>query len=81
MGCNGTRIHTENFRYACVLKYSIVLTTARVELRWKLPVLYIVTFDKKQFHLSNDVHFFLLQEIQAINAVLMLFDLVWQIAV
>ncbi len=29
-------------------KYSIVLTIARVELHWKLPVLCIVTFDKKQ---------------------------------
>ncbi len=29
-------------------KYSNVLMTARVELHWKHPVLYIVTFDKKQ---------------------------------
>ncbi len=29
-------------------KYSLVLTTAQVELHWKLPVLYIVTFDNKQ---------------------------------
>ncbi len=36
-------------RCTCVLhKYSVVLTTAQVELLWKLPVLYIVTFDKKQ---------------------------------
>ncbi len=29
-------------------KYSVVLTTARVELHWRLPVLHIDTFDKKQ---------------------------------
>ncbi len=33
-------------RYACVPnKYSIVFTTVQVKLHWKLPVLYIVTFD------------------------------------
>ncbi len=50
LGCNGTCIRTENVRFGTHVpnKYSIVVTTAQVEFHWKLPVLYIATFDKKQ---------------------------------
>ncbi len=60
-------------RYACVPnKYSIVSTTARVELQWKLPFVYIVTYDKKQNIIFQTMSFF--QQIQTINVVLGLFD-------
>ncbi len=67
-------------RCACVpSKYSIVLTTARVEINWKLSVQYIITFGRKQSLIFQIVPFF--QEIQTINAVLALFDVTRQIAV
>ncbi len=55
--------------------YSVVLTIARVELHRKLPVLFIVTFDKKQSLIFQMMSFF------PVNAVLVLFDVAWQIAV
>ncbi len=64
---------------ACVPnKYSIALTTARVEVHWKLPVLYIVTFDKKQSVIFQIMSIFF-QEIQTINVILILFDVARQI--
>ncbi len=80
--CRGVTVH-RSFGLSGLLvqdpnKYSIVLTTARVELHWKLPVLYIVTFEKKQSPIFRIMSIF--QEIQTINAVLTLFDVMWQIA-
>ncbi len=66
-------------RYACIPN-SIVLTTARVELHGKLPVLYSVTLDKKQSLIFQMMSIFF-QEIQTISAVMLLFDVARQIAV
>ncbi len=51
-----------------------------MELHWKLPVLYTVTFDKKQSPIFQIMSIFF-QEIQTINGVFVLFDVAQQIAV
>ncbi len=52
-----------------------------MELHWKLPVLYTVTFDKKQSPIFQIMSIFF-QEIQTINGgILVLFDVAQQIAV